>query len=203
MKKIIVTQRMYKDFRTKENKDSLDVKLSEFLIESKLLPVIVPNSLSKFSKKKFNDYLNIIKPEGLVLSGGEDFGVNKMRDLTEIKLLKHFIQKKKPIVGICRGMLLISKFFGAKLYKIPGHVRTRHKCKFLTRDKLFPKSVNSYHNFSIKICPKNFYITVKSEDNSIEAIRHKKFNWEGWMWHPEREKKFNIFSKRRIIKIFR
>ena len=70
------------------------------------------------------EYLNIIKPEGLVLSGGEDFGVNKMRDLTEIKLLKYFVQKKKPIVGICRGMLLISKFFGAMLYKISGHVRT-------------------------------------------------------------------------------
>ena len=110
---------------------------------------------------------------------------------------------EKPIVGICRGMLLISKFFGAKLYKISGHVRTRHKCKFLTKDKLFPKSINSYHNFSIKNCPKHFYVTIKSEDSSIEAIKHKKFNWEGWMWHPEREKKFNTFSKKRIIKIFR
>ena len=52
MKKIIVTQRMYKDFDTKENKDCLDVRLSEFLVESKLLPIIAPNSLSKFSKKK-------------------------------------------------------------------------------------------------------------------------------------------------------
>lgn len=201
MKKIIVTQRMYKDFDTKENKDCLDVRLSEFLIESKLLPIIAPNSLSKFSKKKFTEYLNIIKPEGLVLSGGEDFGVNKMRDLTEIKLLKYFVQKKKPIVGICRGMLLISKFFGAKLYKISGHVRTRHKCKFLTKDKLFPKSINSYHNFSIKNCPKHFYVTIKSEDSSIEAIKHKKFNWEGWMWHPEREKKFKTFDKK-LIKDF-
>ena len=90
-----------------------------------------------------------------------------------------------------------------KLYKISGHVRTRHKCKFLTKDKLFPKSINSYHNFSIKNCPKHFYVTIKSEDSSIEAIKHKKFNWEGWMWHPEREKKFNTFSKKRIIKIFR
>ena len=33
-------------------------------------------------------------------------------------------------------------------------------------------------------------------------IRHKKFNWEGWMWHPEREKKFNSNSKKRLFKIF-
>ena len=38
---------------------------------------------------------------------------------------------------------------------------------------------------------RNFEIIAYSEDNQIEAIRHKKYNWLGWMWHPERDKKFN------------
>tara|TARA_B110001452_G_C15128604_1_gene393295 strand:- start:95 stop:706 length:612 start_codon:yes stop_codon:yes gene_type:complete len=202
MKKILVTQRMYKDKLTKEHRDTIDVNLSKFIIESRLLPIIVPNFLSKFSKKNFDNYLKSVKPDGLLLSGGEDFGINKFRDLTELKLLKHFTVKKLPIIGICRGMLLLSKFFGAKLGKIYGHVRTRHECITLTKDKLFPKSINSYHNFNVKNCPKNFYITVKSKDDSIEGIKHKKFNWEGWMWHPEREKKFNFNSKKRLFKIF-
>jgi len=202
MKKILVTQRMYIDKHTKEYRDAMDINLSKFLIESKLLPIIAPNSLSKFSNKNFDTYLNAIKPDGLLLSGGEDFGINKIRDITELMLLKHFTQKKLPIIGICRGMLLLSKFFGAKLGKISGHVRTRHQCIISTKDKLFPKNINSYHNFNIRNCPKNFYITVKSNDNSIEAIKHKKFKWEGWMWHPEREHKFNSYSKKRMFKIF-
>ena len=202
MKKILVTQRMYKDKLTNEYRDTVDINLSKFIIESKLLPIIVPNSLSKYSKKIFNSYLKSVKPDGLLLSGGEDFGINKSRDLIEVKLLKYFIRKKLPIIGICRGMLLLSKFFGAKLGKISGHVRTRHASIILTKDKLFPQKINSYHNFNIKNCPKNFYVTVKSKDNSIEGIRHKKFNWEGWMWHPEREKKFNSNSKKRLFKIF-
>ena len=40
-------------------------------------------------------------------------------------------------------------------------------------------------------------------DKSIEAIRHKKYNWEGWMWHPERDKKFNLKLVRRAKKIFK
>ena len=34
-------------------------------------------------------------------------------------------------------------------------------------------------------------IISKSEDGEIEAIKHKNYRWLGWMWHPEREKKFD------------
>lgn len=202
MKKIIITQRTYRDIKTDEIRDTLDVRLSNFLIQSKLIPVIIPNYISLAPQKYFLKYLNELKPDGLLLSGGEDFGVNKIRDNIELKLLKYFTKKHKPILGICRGMLLIGKFFNSKIKKVKNHVKTRHKSIIVTNDKLFPKTVNSYHNYTLKSISRKFVVTVKSQDNEIEAIKHVKFKYEGWMWHPEREKKFNIKSKKRIIKIF-
>ena len=76
--------------------------------------------------------------------------------------------------------------FGSKLIKVKNHVRKIHKLINLTKEK-FPKKTNSYHNFSLKNCPKNFVITTKSIDGNIESIKHKFFPWEGWMWHPESE----------------
>ena len=63
--------------------------------------------------------------------------------------------------------------------------------------------VNSYHNFSIKTCPKDFNITAKSMDGEIEAIKHKKYALEGWMWHPEREEEYKIQDIKNIKRIFK
>ena len=53
--------------------------------------------------------------------------------------------------------------------------------------KKWPNEVNSYHKWAIVDCPSNFEVKAHSDDNVIEAIRHKKLPWEGWMWHPERD----------------
>ena len=67
-------------------------------------------------------------------------------------------------------------------------IRKRHKIISVKKDYIFPKIVNSYHNYSISTCPKNYEVTAYSNDRVIEGLRHKKLNWEGWMWHPERDK---------------
>ena len=97
---------------------------------------------------------------------------------------------------------MIAKFFGVNLVKVKKHVGVNHKTIIATQDKLFPKVINSFHEYGIKRCPKNFITTVLHKDNTIEAFKHKKFKWEGWMWHPEREKTFSTESLKRIKKIF-
>ena len=98
-------------------------------------------------------------------------------------------------------MQLIGVRFGSKLVKVKNHVRTTHKLINFTKDK-FPKKCNSYHNYSIKNCPKNFYITTKAPDGNIESIKHKNLTWEGWMWHPERDNKIDKLNDYRLKKIF-
>ena len=53
MKKIIVTQRYFKDLKTGEVRDSIDIRLSEFLLKLNLFPIYIPNSLGS------SPYLNL------------------------------------------------------------------------------------------------------------------------------------------------
>ena len=70
---------------------------------------------------------------------------------------------------------------------------------FRNKDKLV---VNSYHNYSLKNCPKNFKVIYKSKDNCIESIRSFDLKKEGWMWHPERYKKFKLSDIKSFKKLF-
>tara|TARA_X000000950_G_C13768548_1_gene599937 strand:+ start:128 stop:739 length:612 start_codon:yes stop_codon:yes gene_type:complete len=202
MKQIIITQRLSINDKIKEKRDSIDIKLINLLLKVHLHPVPIPNLFCTLKKKHFNNFVKKINPSGLILTGGENFGVNKPRDKLEKKLLQHFSLKRKPILGICRGAQMIAKFFGVNLVKVKKHVGVNHKTIIATQDKLFPKVINSFHEYGIKRCPKNFITTVLHKDNTIEAFKHKKFKWEGWMWHPEREKTFSTESLKRIKKIF-
>ena len=63
--------------------------------------------------------------------------------------------------------------------------------------------VSSSSNFDISTCPKNYEVTAYSNDRVIEGLRHKKLNWEGWMWHPERDKNFNLNLITKARKLFK
>ena len=45
----------------------------------------------------------------------------------------------------------------SKLIKIKNHVRKQHKLVNLTKEN-FPSVVNSYHEYTLKTCPKNFLL---------------------------------------------
>ena len=132
---------------------------------------------------------------GIVLSGGSDIGENRIRDNSEKYLLKYSLKNNTPVIGICRGMQMIGKFFGIKLKKVKGHVNKDHFV-YSSKDKV---KVNSYHNYSIKSCPINFKILYKTLDGNIEAMISKNKRIYGCMWHPERNRVFN----EKDVKIFK
>ena len=72
------------------------------------------------------------------------------------------LKNNLPVLGICQGMQVIGVRFGSKLIKVKNHVRKRHKLINLSKER-FPKECNSFHNYSLKNCPRNFYITTKSD----------------------------------------
>ena len=202
--KILVTQRIYFDENTSEYRDCIDQKIIEWITKISCTPILVPNNLIKTPNNysKLNSFIEKIKPGGLILTGGESQGIYKSRDKTEKYLIKYFFKKNYPIFGICRGMQLIASYFGSKLLKMSGHVRTRHDTIIKVKRDEFPNKVNSYHNLVIKKCPKNFIVTVMIKDKTIEGIRHKKKRIEACMWHPERENKFDKNYIIRIKKFF-
>ena len=203
MKVIAVSQRVDCFPGRNETRDTLDQRLIMFMLMAGFIPIPVPNQLHNtlpgggYDKKALDNWLVSTKPQGFILSGGNDIGQCRERDLTEGWLIDYASQQNIPLLGICRGMQMMAVWAGANLYSVQGHIRTRH---LLTGE--IGGEANSYHNYTLANCPLNFEVIARSEDGEIEAIRHLSLPWEGWMWHPEREEKFSARDVQRVKDLF-
>tara|TARA_B100000886_G_C20396864_1_gene480767 strand:+ start:724 stop:1368 length:645 start_codon:yes stop_codon:yes gene_type:complete len=158
---------------------------------------------------------------GIILSGGGNLSpsfprnsndnsssdnIDLEREKIEKKLLDFSLSTKVPLLGVCRGMQAIGKYFGVKLISVTKHVNTRHKlnyfCPILKKE--INKTVNSFHNFgfSQSSIPTELKI-VASHMNIVEKFVHKEKKIVGLMWHPEREDKFCNFDIELIKRLFK
>lgn len=193
MRIVAVSQRVDHYPDRNETRDALDQRLAAFVSICGHMPVPVPNALGR----AIRDWLAVVHPAAVVLSGGNDIGQCAERDDTELALLTYAQERHVPVLGICRGMQMLAHWSGTDLHPVQGHVRTRH-C--LSGE--IAGEVNSYHGFALAICPADFEVLARSEDGEIEAIRHQSLRWEGWMWHPEREENFAARDVQRIKALF-
>jgi N5-(cytidine 5'-diphosphoramidyl)-L-glutamine hydrolase len=205
--KIGITQRVDRVESYEEYRDALDQRLINWVIHSGFIPVPIPNSLfdvtlSNNLQPNMDNWLNEVDIDVILLSGGNNIGDSKQRDLTEEYLLLWAEKYEKSVLGICRGMQMMGVYAGGRLIEIDGHTRVHHQLKMKNiHTQLLPESVNSYHNFALEKCPNEYQILAVSEDGHIEAIKHKKLPWEGWMWHPEREVIFNNIDQMRLKRL--
>jgi len=200
MKNLLINPNVLANKERNEVNDQIDHALIKWLIKNSYNPIVISNKTLILSKKKLSQFLNTLKIRGILLSGG-NYKKNSTRYQFQNFLLDYALKNDLPVLGICQGMQLIGVRFGSKLVKVENHVRTTHKLINLSKQR-FPKKCNSYHNYSLKDCPKNFYITTKAPDGNIESIKHKNLTWEGWMWHPERDNKIDKINNYRLKKIF-
>lgn len=205
---VAVTQRVDDCPERRERRDALDQKLIQFLSCAGFVPVPIPNNLCVTEQGKEEDgralsqWLERLKPDAFVLSGGNNLGESLERDATENRLLNYASMKALPVLGLCRGMQQMGVWAGGELVKVDGHVRTRHVLEKITGDQCVPFEVNSYHHWALANCPEGFEILAWSDAGDIEAIRHLKLPWEGWMWHPERETVFSTVDLKRVKSLF-
>lgn len=186
-----------------EFRDSVDRALIDILVMAGCFPVLVPNIVTLRGQSKYiMSWLSSINPDGILLSGGGNFGDSKNRDAVENTLLEFSISRLLPVLGICRGMQAMGLYFGGSLTKVRGHVSTTHALKFDNKIYSFPELVNSYHDFAFVECPKNFEICAVSDDGIIEAIKHVNLPWLGLMWHPERDGDVNPINLQIIKNLF-
>ncbi|HIZ76894.1 MAG TPA: gamma-glutamyl-gamma-aminobutyrate hydrolase family protein [Firmicutes bacterium] len=156
--------------------------------------------------------------DGVMLTGGGDpmaslFGEAKItesavpdvrRDLFEIQVVRHCVEKNIPLLGICRGMQMINialggdihqditRCYGSSLehrqqgnYHIPSHririVEKSHLHRLWNRNSLM---VNSCHHQCVRRLGKGLVASAYADDGVIEALEG-----QGIMavqYHPER-----------------
>ena len=195
MKNILITQGIYKS-----NKNILHTKLDldwynyANKLKFNLIPLGYKMNLSLLKK---------IKIDGIIFSGGNSLNKkekkkeNLLRDKFEKNLFNYFKKRNLPILGVCRGMQLISDLSNAKLFKTKNHVTKGHDI-ILNNDEII--NVNSYHTFLIKNAPTQFKLLAQHRnDKSIEAMIHKKNKILCLMFHPERKSKDQL----KINKLFK
>lgn len=181
MKRVAITQRVEIIEGINERRDALSQEWGELANMCGFIPILIPNN-----KAALGNILNELLPDAVILTGGNDlaaYGGNASeRDVVETSLIEFAVKNNIPLLGVCRGAQMLLHYFGAKLEKVDGHVRTEH---ILTSGK----HVNSYHGFAAKFVPECLEVIEKSEDSVIEEFAHKKYgNIYGIMWHPERYK---------------
>lgn len=206
MKRILLTARVDTVAATGEKRDAVDVKLAEFLASLGLQVLIVPNHLPNFRR-----LLADLRPDGIVLSGGNDIDpkryrrpgpareVSAARDAVELAAVAYSRAEGVPLVGVCRGLQLVNVAFGGTLSHDlqksgHNHVAVRHPVKLLDA---FPipayrnrrVTVNSYHNHGVTpadLAPGLLPMAV-SREGLVEALRHPHLPIFAVQWHPERK----------------
>ncbi len=158
--------------------------------------------------------------DGLIFSGGGDIDpqlyneayhpsvylVDAERDAFELALAKAAIAARIPVLGICRGMQLLSVASGASLithvpdvYGETVNHRLDHPRRPITHPvQVQPHSrlasilgeteltVVSWHHQAVKAVPDGWTAIAQAEDGLVEALEHQHHPWMlAVQWHPE------------------
>lgn len=89
----------------------------------------------------------------------------------------------KPVLGICAGMQVICRIFGAKLVRNKEIGMT--KIKLIRENALFSSDLSVYelHGYALENL-ENFEILAKS-GRYVQAVKHREKEIYGIMFHPE------------------
>jgi putative glutamine amidotransferase len=180
-------------------------------------PVILP-----FLPDSVDAYLDLV--DGLVLSGGSDFDPARFgdtevhpatydilpdRDEAEIRLVQGAVERKMPLLGICRGIQAIAVALGGTLIQdVPtqfsgeiGHRQQEHGIeppepghsveiapgtRVAEMYGAGTTGVNSFHHQAVRQAPHGYVVSARSADGLIEAIESTDSCFVvGLQWHPE------------------
>ena len=213
---LVVTRRT-----TRKNKyiDYVGEYHLDLLIRLRILPLMIP--VVEGTPACLSQYWERMR--GLLLVEGEDIEparyksrkenfkylekTHPLKDEIEIRLIRHALRRKMPILGICRGSQLVNVVCGGTLYgdvqkEKKSHLRHidyhnydtyRHPIKLVPASPLIEwygeaaLKVNSYHHQGIRRLASRFKPMAFAKDGLIEAYYDPRARFVvGLQFHPER-----------------
>ncbi|MBA2344624.1 MAG: gamma-glutamyl-gamma-aminobutyrate hydrolase family protein [Rubrobacter sp.] len=139
--------------------------------------------------------------------------VQEERDAYELALVRAAIERRMPVLGICRGMQVLNVAYGGGIEQhlpdVVGHEHHRHTPGvFADHDvDLEPESVaaravgsdrtpvKSHHHQGVREIGPGLAVTGWSEDGAVEAIEDPTCPFVlGVLWHPEEDEKSLIIE---------
>tara|TARA_B110000971_G_scaffold43567_1_gene43195 strand:- start:127 stop:693 length:567 start_codon:yes stop_codon:yes gene_type:complete len=108
-----------------------------------------------------------------------------------LRVVKDFY-KDIPILGVCLGHQIIGQSFGGKIIRAKKLMHGKMSKIYFKKVDLFkniklPFNATRYHSLIIdrKNLPDCLSVTAETEDKTIMAIKHKKYDLYGVQFHPE------------------
>lgn len=156
------------------------------------------------------DYRIAKDADAMILPGGADINpklyneplngsvnIDDELDKQNYEAIKYFVEGKKPILGICRGLQVLNVYFGGSLVqnidnhrKIDADTDQTHIVHASDKDiiSLYGKDfvVNSAHHQIVDRLAGDFTVTMKSEEGYVEGMNHTSLPIYAVQWHPER-----------------
>jgi gamma-glutamyl-gamma-aminobutyrate hydrolase PuuD len=191
----------------------------ELLIQMRILPVMVP--VVDGTPELLPQYAAGMR--GLLLVEGEDVEPKRfksrpanfqylekthpLKDDVEIRLIRHAMRRRLPILGICRGSQLMNVVCGGSLYGDVQKEKKSHRphidyhnydtyrhpitivpgtplAKWYGQDAI---RVNSYHHQGIRDLARRLKPMAHADDGLVEAYYDPKADFlVGLQFHPER-----------------
>ena len=196
-----VTMRVTSETSYVESRDAVSHDWTRLLATLGVMPVFIPNVAPDPSA-----YLDRLPIAALILTGGNDLAdlsqneggpsdPVELRDHTETSLLEAAISKGLPVLGVCRGMQVVARYFGSALSdtKPNGlpHVGVPHDVTIerpaLGLEPGATLQVNSWHRFVVSDpLAEPLQAFAFSRDGSVEGLMHSSLPIFAVQWHPER-----------------
>ena len=150
--------------------------------------------------------------DGLVLTGGTDIGPERygrgaeadlfepeaLRDDLELALMSLAVERRLPVLGICRGLQVTNVHGGGTLNQdVPPHAQfdvppeTKvHSVEFAEGTVLAgiygaSREVNSLHHQTVDEVAPDYVVSARAPDGGVEGLEHRSLPIVSVQWHPE------------------